>query len=430
MKKLVFFTLALLFSVVAVAQNEPVNYHAAIVDFKQFYNNNQPQNLYVQFGDEMKKALTPAKWDETMSQLKTQLGPLLNTNFEKFDGNVAYYKAGFEKAFITLSISVNGANQITGLLLRPYQNRSQAAEVNSDDPSIQESPVSVKTLAGMISGTLGMPKNVTGKIPVVLIIPGSGPTDRDGNSGQLGLNTNMYKLLAVALAKNGIASLRYDKRLVGKSISAGAKEADLRFEDYVEDAISLETMLAGDERFSKVIVFGHSEGSLVGMLSSIDEPVKGYISAAGAGDSADKILTEQMKSKPPYIVDGFKRVLDSLRRGKIYKEVDPGLYFIARPSIQRYLMSWCRYNPKIEIKKLKIPVLILQGTTDIQVTVADAEKLKKAKSDASLVTITGMSHILKEGPEDKEKNAATYNDPALPLKPELVTAVVEFVKKI
>jgi fermentation-respiration switch protein FrsA (DUF1100 family) len=137
-----------------------------------------------------------------------------------------------------------------------------------------------------------------------------------------------------------------------------------------------------------------------------------------------------MKTKPPYIVDGFKRVLDSLRRGRIYKDVDPGLYFIARPSIQKYLMSWCRYNPKLEIKKLKIPILILQGTTDIQVSVGQAEMLKKAKSEASLVIITGMSHILKEGPEDKEKNEATYNNPDLPLKPEMVTAVLDFIKKV
>jgi pimeloyl-ACP methyl ester carboxylesterase len=428
MKKVVILAFWLLRSVVSMAQNEPPNYATAIADFKQYFNNNQPQYLYAKFGDEMKKALSPEKWDATTSQLKTQLGPLTETRFEKLEGVVAYYKATFEKAPITLSISLNNAGQITGLLLRPYAGPVQASTIPAD-PSVTEAPISLKTLAGTISGTLAMPKHAEGKIPVVLIIAGSGPTDRDGNS-TAGLNTNMYKMLAVALAKNGIASVRYDKRMVGKSVSAADKESELRFEDYVEDAISLEKMLAADDRFSKIIVFGHSEGSLVGMLSSIDEPVKGFISAAGAGDSADKILTEQMKTKPPYIVDGFKRVLDSLRRGRIYKDVDPGLYFIARPSIQKYLMSWCRYNPKLEIKKLKIPILILQGTTDIQVSVGQAEMLKKAKSEASLVIITGMSHILKEGPEDKEKNEATYNNPDLPLKPEMVTAVLDFIKKV
>ena len=198
----------------------------------------------------------------------------------------------------------------------------------------------------------------------------------------------------------------------------------------MEDAVSLINMLNDDQRFSKVIIFGHSEGSLIGMLAANGQPAKGFISAAGAGEPAEKILLEQMKSQPSYISDGFKKILDSLRKGKTTPNVDPALYFIARPSVQPYLMSWCRYNPQREIKKLKVPVLILQGTTDMQITVADAEKLKKAKSDATLVVINGMSHILKEGPPDRTGNLATYKEPDLPLKPELVKAVVDFINRI
>lgn len=188
-------------------------------------------------------------------------------------------------------------------------------------------------------------------------------------------------------------------------------------------------MLSSDERFSRIIILGHSEGSLVGMMASLDEPIKGFISVAGAGDSADKILTEQMKSQPAFISDGFNRMLDSLKRGKTTDNIDPALYFIARPSIQKYLMSWFRYNPQREIRKVKAPVLIIQGTTDLQVTVGDAEKLKKAKSDAILDIIPNMNHVLKEAPADKEKNKATYNEPDLPLKPEFVTAITNFVLK-
>ncbi|WP_432329206.1 hypothetical protein ACRQ5D_13440 [Mucilaginibacter sp. P25] len=165
------------------------------------------------------------------------------------------------------------------------------------------------------------------------------------------------------------------------------------------------------------------------MMASLDEPIKGFISVAGAGDSADKILTEQMKSQPAFISDGFNRMLDSLKRGKTTDNIDPALYFIARPSIQKYLMSWFRYNPQREIRKVKAPVLIIQGTTDLQVTVGDAEKLKKAKSDAILDIIPNMNHVLKEAPADKEKNKATYNEPDLPLKPEFVTAITNFVLK-
>lgn len=307
-----------------------------------------------------------------------------------------------------------------------YEDGSKAA---INDPSITESPVVLKTLTGKVSGTMAIPNNASGKVPVVLIIAGSGPVDRNGNSTKLGLATNTYKEIAEALGKNGIASLRYDKRMVGES-SGPAKEDELRFDDYTDDAIGFIKMLKADERFSKVIVLGHSEGSLVGILAcgSTEDNVSGFISAEGAGESAEKILTEQMKAYPTILSDGFNRILDSLRMGKVQKKVDPQLYFIIRPSIQMYLMTWCRFDPQKEIKKLKIPVLIVQGTSDLQVGVAQAEKLKKGKSGATLTIIPGMNYILKDAPDDKQQNLATYTKPDLPLKQEFVTGVLNFIK--
>jgi len=271
-----------------------------------------------------------------------------------------------------------------------------------------------------------MPKDAQGKIPVVLIIAGSGPTDRDGNNNA-GLNTNAYKMLAFALGKHGIASLRYDKRMIGQSVSS-AKEDDLRFEDYVDDAVGLIGLLSDDARFSKVIIAGHSEGSLIGMMAAKDEPVKAFISLAGAGEPGEKILNEQMKDKPDYIKNNFKSIVDSMRRGKINPNVDASLYSLARPSIQQYLMSWCRYDPSLEIRKIKMPILLIQGTTDLQVSVDNVQKLKNAKSNATLVLIRGMNHILKDAPSDKEANLATYKDPALPLDATMVTAILDFIK--
>ncbi|MDB5001011.1 MAG: hypothetical protein JWR76_2088, partial [Mucilaginibacter sp.] len=328
----------------------------------------------------------------------------------------------FANATYLLNLSLNNQNKLIGIFFKPYQDPSKTIPV---DASLSESPISLKTLGGTIAGTLAMPKNASGKVPVVLIIAGSGPTDRDGNN-TAGVNGNTYKMLANALGKNGIASLRYDKRMVGQSVSS-TKLKEMRFEDYVDDAVGLINMLNEDARFSKVIVLGHSEGSLVGILSVRDQPVKAFISVAGAGQQADKIVTEQMKSQPKYIADNFKTMLDSLKKGKFTDNIDPKIYAIAGPDVQPYLMSWFRYDPIKEIKKIKIPVLILQGTTDIQVTVADAEKLKKADSDAKLVIIAGMNHILKEAPADREQNIATYNKPNLPLKPELVTNIVDFI---
>jgi len=406
------------------ANSQPANYAAVANKFKQFYNANQPDSIFNMFSADMKTSLPLDKFKPTTIQLKSQLGALNKTEFLKYSQPLAVYKATFDNAVFLLNISLNSQSKLTALLLSPYVEEAKTIAL---DPSLKESPVLLKTLSGTISGTLTTPVSISGKIPVILIIAGSGPTDRDGNSAKLGLNGNTYKMLANELGKNNIATLRYDKRLVGQSVST-TKEKELRFEDYVDDAVGLINQLSEDQRFSKVIVLGHSEGSLVGILAIRDQPVNAFISVAGAGRSADIIVTEQMKSQPKYVADNFKTMLDSLKKGKYTENIDPKIYAIARPDIQPYLMSWFRYSPTKELKKAKIPVLILQGTNDIQVPVTDADLLKKAKSDAVLTIIPGMNHILKEAPADREQNLATYNKPDLPLKPELVTAIVNFVK--
>lgn len=428
MKKLIVLLLAA-FCLEASAQTEPASYAAAVSKFTNFYNSNKPDSIYKMFGQPMTDALTPDKWKSTISQLKSQLGNLTQNTFVSYNAPVAVYKSTFQNATLSMSLSLDQKNMIIGLLFEPTDQPQPVASDKGIDPSLTESPISLKTVAGVISGTLTMPKDASGKIPVVLIIAGSGPTDRNGNSPQLQLRTNAYRELAEGLGKNGIASVRYDKRMVGAS-QTGNKESDLRFEDYVDDAVGLIQMLNSDERFSKVIVLGHSEGSLVGMLACHDEPVKGYISIAGAGERADKILTEQMKSKSETQQQHFKTLLDSMRRGKTIDNVDPGLWFIARPTIQKYLMSWCRYDPQHEIRAVKVPTLIIQGTTDLQVNTSNADKLKKGKSDAQLVVIPNMNHIMKEAPVDRDQNLATYNNPDLPLKAELVPDIVKFINGI
>ncbi|MES2809428.1 MAG: alpha/beta hydrolase [Bacteroidota bacterium] len=307
--------------------------------------------------------------------------------------------------------------------------KRQPMAASKIDPSLTESPIILKTLTGNIAGTLTTPQTINGKIPVVLIIAGSGPIDREGNSAKLNLSTNTYKLLAEALGKDGIASLRYDKRLVGES-AAGQKEDNLRFDDYVDDAIGMINLLKEDKRFSKIIVLGHSEGSLVGMLATASTvgSANAFISVAGAGRRADIVLKQQLKTQPAYISEGVGRILDSLAQGKLQKNVNSSLYFLARPSIQNYLMSWCKFEPDKEIKNVKVPILVVQGTTDLQITTVDAGNLKK--SGTTLAIISNMNHVLKEAPADRDKNIATYSQPDLPLKVEFVNSVLDFIKKL
>jgi len=427
MKKFIIIIISVCFPALLFAAAEPANYKAALTLFEKFYNLGQPDSISAHFSAAMKAQLSPAQFKETTTQLKAQLGALVITEFTSYSEPLAVYKATFKNGTFLLNISLNSKDEFIGLLLSPYQQQVTSNAIS--DPSITESPILLKTLTGTLSGTLAVPTNSSGKIPVVLIIAGSGPTDRNGNSNQTNLHTDTYKMIAESLGKNGIASLRYDKRLVGQSAGT-QKEETLVIDDYTDDAIGFINLLKADQRFSKVVVLGHSEGSLVGILAagSNEENVSAFISVAGAGEPGEKILQEQMKSQPAYMAAGLNRVLDSLRRGRLEKKVDPQLYAIARPSIQMFLMSWCRFDPQKEIKKLKIPILIIQGTTDLQINVSNAEKLKKGASKGTLAIIPGMNHVLKEAPEDRQQNLATYNKPDLPLKPELVTDMVNFIK--
>lgn len=277
---------------------------------------------------------------------------------------------------------------------------------------------SVQTPTGELHGTLTVPI-LKGTFPVALIIAGSGPTDRNGNNAQM--KNNSLQMLAHELAAQGIASLRYDKRGVGASKEALISQEKLRFEDYAEDAKAWAAQLKADSRFRKLIVIGHSEGSLLGLLASEQADV--FVSLAGAGRPIDVILKEQLTAQ----LSGQKKLLrtaiegiSKLKKGEQVEDVPTELIALFHPSIQPYLISWMKYDPAVEISKLKIPVVIVQGTTDLQVQVQDAELLHAASFGSRYILIEGMNHIFKLAPSDREKNIETYSNPELPLALELV----------
>ena len=287
-----------------------------------------------------------------------------------------------------------------------------------------EEIVSIETGTGKLEGTL-----VTGDLKssktVALIIAGSGPTNRDGNNPTM-IN-NSLKMLAVELAKVGISSLRYDKRGVGKSSSAGLKEVDLRIDNYINDASSWIEYLNNLSRFNKIVVIGHSEGSLIGMVASQKKNVDKFISIAGPGQPIDQTIREQLKAQPPFVLEQSTPILDKLLQGKTVENVPAFLNSLFRPSVQPYMISWFKYDPQKEISKLNMPVLIVQGPTDIQVSLKDADKLAAANKNADKVVIQKMNHIFKEAVIDRQANLKTYNQPELPIKSELVKAIGEFV---
>ncbi len=235
-------------------------------------------------------------------------------------------------------------------------------------------------------------------------------------------------MIAYKLAENGIASVRYDKRGIGESSKAMKSEEDLVFDDYINDAVNWTKMLYNDNRFSKVAILGHSEGSLIGMVAAERTKVDAFISVSGLGYSMYDTLKRQLSSQPKDVYNECISIMDQLKKGNRVTDVSTDYYSLFRPSVQPYLISEFKYDPAVEIKKLNIPILIIQGTTDLQVTVDDAKTLKASSPDATLNIVDGMNHIVKDAPIDPEKNAATYSNPKLPLTSVFTENLINFMK--
>lgn len=284
-----------------------------------------------------------------------------------------------------------------------------------------------------LEGTLSLPASSTDKkVPVVLLIAGSGPTDRDGNN-PLGVSAATYRIIADSLNNRGIGVLRYDKRSIGKSVPADRstfKEDNMRFEHGINDAVDWIKQLRTDKRISKIIVAGHSEGSLVGMVAARLGNADGFISLAGTGRVITAVLKEQLKTLPEQLRTVAYADLDSLQNGQLVRKPPVFLLSLLRPSVQPYIMSWMKYDPANEIRQFKGPVLIVQGKLDGQVATSEADLLKAARPDAPLLLFDHMTHTLKDAADaSPQANMATYKDPNQPLTPGLASAIAEFVKK-
>lgn len=364
---------------------------------------------------------------------------------------------------------------------------------------------------GTLHGTLRIPEG--GSRVVALLIAGSGPTDRNCNSRQ-GLYTNSFVYLADALEKQGIASLRYDKRGIGASrYDDPEKIFEVSFDDYIGDAAAWTEWLR-DQGFEKIVLVGHSEGALIALCVAADAGDGGFgtaseraartigsagdrngivsgtessdrkrkdaavcgteetaevggkehepsareafaesagterphssgeakqgrrpdavVSLEGAGFPLDDVLRMQLAARLATADMGLlmqvNRILGALRQGRTVEDYPRELENLFTPYLQRYWISELKYDPQAVIRRIRVPVLIVNGDNDLQVSVANAEALHRAKPDAALLVIPGMTHPLKqsEGRSIAEQTAV-YMDASLPLDPTLAQAVPQFI---
>ena len=284
-------------------------------------------------------------------------------------------------------------------------------------------------LAGTFEGTTD-----TGQ-PGIVIIPGSGPTNRDGNNPG-GVMAGSYRYLAEGLAEAGVPSIRIDKRGMSGSASAIADGNNVTIEDYAEDALAWAAAMRERTGQDCAWLAGHSEGGIVALRAAVEAPqgLCGVVLIAAPGRPLGAILREQLAANPAnaIIMEEAERHIASLEAGEpVTGPVHPGLVPLFGPQLQTFLLSLFAQDPAAMIAQIDLPVLIVQGREDLQVTEADARALAEANGQARLVLLEGVNHVLKSVPQgDRAANLAAYADPDLPLADGVVSSIAEFLSSV
>ncbi|MEO1618949.1 MAG: alpha/beta fold hydrolase [Planctomycetota bacterium] len=383
------------------------------------------------FSDKMKELLPANKLKLTMVQLEFVAGSFKENGPIKTiakDPLTIEATAYHQRKALVYRLTFQG-KLLIGLYVRP---ESLPTGDSASDPASasNETDVSIARDGFSLSGTLCLPSEgrLAQPVPLVIFHSGSGPTDRNGN-GPL-IETNATLKLARALANQGIASVRYDKRGSGKT-GLGGSESDLRAKTYVDDYKAWISRYASDKRFSKLVLLGHSEGAHFAFQAAHNNPpVAGVISVAGSGRPFNELLRSQLKNKlPEPLYSEADSILNQLALGKVVEEVSVELVSVLRPSVQPFFISLLESTPENDARTLSVPLMVVQGDQDMQVSIEDANRLEQAGKKVEKVIVEGMNHVLVDI-DAPEKQLASYSNPDLPLSKKLAPSIAKFVWEI
>ncbi len=374
--------------------------------------NENYENAYNNYtmNSKLKDAFTPDIMKAVMTQLTETYGSFIKTinssQSQSGQYNIVSFACEFEKQFISLNVVFDTEKQIAGFNYTLIDNPSGASTEESNVPdSITEYEVAVGEEGWSLPGTLSIPKG-EGPFPVVVLVHGSGPSDRDETIGP----NKPFRDIAWGLSTRGVAVLRYEKRTKHYAVKLKNVTDFTVKEETINDAISAVQFLKGHNQIdpNNIYVLGHSLGGyLVPRIVNEDKDIAGCIILAGNTRPLEDLMLEQYEylysldsnvdDEETANLDFIKSCVQNIKDPNLSTNTDPAkLFSIYAP----YWLDLRNYNPVEMAKQLQQRILIMQGLRDYQVTEADLKNWQEAlenKENVTFKTYEKLNHLFLEG---------------------------------
>lgn len=296
-------------------------------------------------------------------------------------------------------------------------------------PTAIAETITIEGPTGPLSGT----RIAAGDGPMAIIIPGSGPVDRDGNGPTVGLATDAYRLLAEALAAEGVGTVRIDKRGFFGSAAAAPNPEDVTIAGYADDVLAWAEAVRRDGQ-ACVWLVGHSEGALVALKSAERAPERlcGLVLLTAPGRPIGALMRVQFAANPataPFSA-ALDRVIAEIEAGRPVapEAIPPQVAPLFRPGLQPFMRDLFSHDPGALAAAFDGPILSISGGRDAQVGPEDAARLAAHQPALESVTLPQMTHVLKLAETDAAA-MATYSEPGLPLHAALAPTIARFLAR-